>query len=203
MCGFEKWQKQNFNAANNNSSLDLKTSLAESLRESFKQHSDLADQITVVFNHCKNPILFADLVAIIVDLQGIKEPTEISDTEILTDNLPSPDAGIVARLEQAAFIKLLWQEICDLPVRHRLVLLLNLKEGGENLITLLPLLRVASIRRIAEKLEIPATEFARIWNELPWDDALIAGYMHITRQQVINLRQSARAALRRRLKDFR
>ncbi len=203
LCGFNNWKKQNLNSANNYSP-ELKTALIESneLRENFKQHSDITGQVTAVFNHCRNPILFAVLVSIVSDLQSIREPLEMMGTEILAENLAAQEMNIVLRLEQAAFLKLLWKEIGNLPLRHRLVLLLNLKDGGESLITFLPLMRVASIRQIAEKLEIPATDFARIWNELPWEDARIAEYMKITRQQVINLRQSARSALRRRLKNF-
>jgi hypothetical protein len=202
LCGFENWKKRDFNSANNNSSPEYKTALIDSLRENFKQHTDLASQISEVFDYCQNPIPFADLVAVIGDLHGIKEPLEISDAEASAENSAARETKIDLQMEQAAFLKLLWREICELPLRHRLVLLLNLKEGGESLIALLPLLRVASIRQIAEKLEIEAVDFARIWNELPWDDARIAGYLNITRQQVINLRQSARAALRRRLKNF-
>jgi hypothetical protein len=37
---------------------------------------------------------------------------------------------------------------------------------------------------------------------LPLDDATIAGLLGLTRQQVINLRKSARERLARRLKGF-
>jgi len=203
LCGFDDWKKQKFEAANNSVS-EVMNALNESneLRENFRRHSNLINQVTAIFNHFKKPILFADLVKIFCDLQGIKEPLEISETEFFAENRASRETDVVFRLEQTAFLKLLWQEIGALPLRHRLVLLLNLKDGGENLITLLPLTRIASIRQIAEVLEIPAADFARISNELPWNDARIAEFMKITRQQVINLRQSARAALRRRLKNF-
>jgi hypothetical protein len=38
-----------------------------------------------------------------------------------------------------------------------------------------------------------------LWKELPLDDLTIAGRLGATRQQVINLRKSARARLVRRL----
>ncbi len=122
LCGFNVWKKQNFDSTNNSSSA-LRTALIESteLRENFKQHSDITNQITTVFNHCQNPILFADLVVIVSDLQGIKEPLEISETEFFAENLAARETDIVFRLEQAAFLKLLWQEIGALPLRHRLV----------------------------------------------------------------------------------
>ena len=45
-------------------------------------------------------------------------------------------------------------------------------------------------------------EFGEIWNELPLDDKRIAALLGLTRQQVINLRKSARERLTRRMKDF-
>ena len=64
---------------------------------------------------------------------------------------------------------------------------------------LLPLTGIASIRQIAEAVAIPAEEFARLWNDLPLDDAALALRLGVTRQQVINLRKSARARLARRM----
>jgi hypothetical protein len=45
-------------------------------------------------------------------------------------------------------------------------------------------------------------EFAEIWNHLPLDDNRIAEILNLTRQQVINLRKSARERLARRMKNF-
>ena len=44
-----------------------------------------------------------------------------------------------------------------------------------------------------------AEELAGMWNSLPLDDRGIAERLGITRQQVINLRKSARARLARRM----
>jgi hypothetical protein len=59
------------------------------------------------------------------------------------------------------------------------------------------------MRRIADALEIDAQQLARIWGELPLEDARIAESLGVTRQQVINLRKSARERLSRRTKEFR
>jgi hypothetical protein len=45
-----------------------------------------------------------------------------------------------------------------------------------------------------------AGAFGELWNELPLEDTRIAVILRITRQQVINLRRSARDRLARRLK---
>jgi hypothetical protein len=78
--------------------------------------------------------------------------------------------------------------------------LLNLRTGTDlAAVTLLPLTGVAGIRQIAEALEIPAPEFAELWNRLPLDDLGIADRLGVTRQRVINLRKSARERLTRRM----
>jgi hypothetical protein len=43
-------------------------------------------------------------------------------------------------------------------------------------------------------------ELTEIWNALPLDDVAIAAHLGVTRQQVINLRKSARERLVRRMK---
>ncbi len=204
-CGFSDWQKRNLAPAKNEFSDDLKKALTKSLggQENYKKHSNIINLVTAVFNYFQAPIHFEDLVSVVSDWQGIKEPTEVAEAENLDENLSEQKTDIVFQLEQTAFLKRLWEEIGQLPLRHRLVVLLNLKDNqGEGLITLLPLLRIASIRQIAEMLEFSAEDFARIWNDLPWDDLAIAEYLKLTRQQVINLRQSARETLRRRLKGY-
>ena len=57
---------------------------------------------------------------------------------------------------------------------------------------------VASIRRIADALELDHAGFAELWPTLPLDDRDIAERLGLDRQQVINLRKSARARLARR-----
>jgi len=58
------------------------------------------------------------------------------------------------------------------------------------------------MNQIAEVLEMLPEKFAELWNDLPIDDAAIAQRLGITRQQVINLRKSARERLGRRMKPF-
>ena len=59
--------------------------------------------------------------------------------------------------------------------------------------------RIARFDEIADALEMTRSELASIWRGLPIDDATIAKRFGITRQQVINLRKSARTRLSRRL----
>jgi uncharacterized protein len=59
------------------------------------------------------------------------------------------------------------------------------------------------IREIANALELPHLEFAELWRDLPLHDARIAQLLGVQRQNVINMRRSARARLMRRLKYVR
>ena len=97
------------------------------------------------------------------------------------------------------FFEQVWREVCQLPVLQRAALLLNLrdsKDGG--VISFLPFVGVASKEELARLLEMPYEDFQKIWTELPLDDFRIAQMFGITRQQVINLRKTARERLVRR-----
>jgi len=118
--------------------------------------------------------------------------------------LPDPALNVLATLEQRSQLELLWREIGLLPRRQRVALLLNLRDAqaGDALI-LFTLAGIANMRCIAEAIEMPAQELAELWNELPLEDLAIAGLLGITRQQVINLRKSARERLARRVAALR
>jgi hypothetical protein len=85
----------------------------------------------------------------------------------------------------------------------RTVLLLNLRgPDGRDVVGLLPATGVASLRDMAQALEMTVEELAELWNDLPLEDRRIALRLGITRQQVINLRASARRRLARRVKGL-
>ena len=59
-------------------------------------------------------------------------------------------------------------------------------------------LGVATFREVAAALEIGPEELAELWNRLPLEDLEIAARLGLDRQQVINLRSTARQKLARR-----
>ena len=59
-------------------------------------------------------------------------------------------------------------------------------------------LGVASFREVAAALEMTPQELAEVWNRLPLEDREIAARLGVDRQQVINLRSTARERLARR-----
>jgi len=120
------------------------------------------------------------------------------------DRLPMPqpggEAGPEAALDRRESLRRIWEEILLLPPLQRSALLLNLRDTqGRGLIGLFPVTGVAGIRRIATALGMLPEAFASLWKELPLDDATIAVRLRLSRQQVINLRKSARKRLTRRM----
>jgi RNA polymerase sigma factor (sigma-70 family) len=115
----------------------------------------------------------------------------------------APQTGEAA-IDRRRYTERLWSEIRDLPLRQRVALLLNLRDaGGAGMLWVFPMSGVASLREIALALEIAADELAALWKALPLDDAAIAQRLECTRQQVINLRMSARKRLANRLESGR
>jgi RNA polymerase sigma factor (sigma-70 family) len=167
----------------------------------------LANVASAILGWTEGPIELDDLVNIVAAWLGINEPsTEHGDTGDQYDaleRLPDPRPGFETEVEQRVYLQRIWGEIQLLPARQRTALLLNLRDAqGGDCTSLFPIMAVATVRQIAEALAMPAEQLAELWNELPLDDARIAQRLGITRQQVINLRKSARERLWRRMKPF-
>ncbi len=139
------------------------------------------------------------LVNLLAELWGVTDVTESLDAPETLRRLQSYDS-VAERLDDRLYLQVVWQEVCALPVRQRMALLLSLRDGqGNGITTLLPPLGIASLREIAAALELSPEEFARLWVDLPLSDDCIGALLALTRQQVINLRKSARERLARRM----
>lgn len=166
----------------------------------------LADTVAAIFNHVRGPVEFDELVSAVASLLGISDqPIEsLAEDEDAVASLPDhaePDPAW--RIEKRMFLQRLWEELEQLPRNQRAALLLNLKEAsGFGCITLFPATGIASLRQLADAVEMPVESFAGLWNELPLEDAKIAELLGLSRQQVINARKSGRERLTRRLKGF-
>ena len=162
--------------------------------------------MAAIFNFAGGPVELDDLVSIVAALHGISERTDSLDAVDEEgrrgyENLKDERADVGQQAVQRDHLRRVWEEICQLPAPQRVALLLNLKDDNGNCVTtLLPVAGVASVRQIAKVLEIPPEEFYRLWGDLPLDDATIANLLGLARQQVINLRKSARERLARRMK---
>jgi hypothetical protein len=161
--------------------------------------------VTAVLALLDRPIEFDRLVDALASALGIAEtgPSRTADGDDARNEPADPAPAITEVLEQRESLEAVWREIEQLPVRQRAALLLNLRdpEGGA-VLQMLPATGVVSLASIAAALEISTAELAELWQRLPLDDLSIANQLGLSRQQVINLRKSARARLARRLREI-
>lgn len=156
------------------------------------------DLLAAICDRAGGPLRLDDLVSLIADLWGIKD-VPASATTVDSDEYSVADEQLDARMDRRSHLERLWLEICALPPRQRVALLMSLRDSnGQAVLALLPLIQIASIRQIAETLSMPAEKLASLWNQLPLADGAIAESLGITRQQVVNLRKCARERLWRR-----
>jgi hypothetical protein len=163
-----------------------------------------AELLIAIFERAGSPVEFDRLVSIAAEVWGVKDqPVESFDDENshLHGSLVDTSLRVDAALEQRLYLERLWIEVCALPRLQRAALLLNLRDAvGGSVIAFIPYLKIASRQELAEILSMSDEQFSGIWNDLPLDDATIAEILGVTRQQVINLRKTARERLARRLR---
>lgn len=213
VCGFALWREENRKPERNQRLQQWRDAPHSFVPASAAGRSPAqmnhADLVAEVFNQARHPLELDELVGVVAALQGIRDHREESavsdaDTDRGIEFPPDPQPGVDETLAQREFLRHLWAEIGQLPVRQRAALLLNLRdEHGGGVTALLPVAGIASIRQIAAVLELSVEEMARLWPELPLDDQGIAALFGVTRQQVINLRKSARERLARRFRSAR
>jgi DNA-directed RNA polymerase specialized sigma24 family protein len=152
--------------------------------------------LTALLDAVGGPVEFEGLVAAFTAL--VPEPAE----EKLGVAAGVAAVPVDVTLQQRELAGRLWREIAELPPRQRIALLLSLRDGrGSSVLWVLPVTGTASLRQIAQALEMPALELAELWNGLPLDDRQLAERLGCARQQVINLRSAARKRLARRLEE--
>lgn len=208
IAGFTVWQGRKQNATEDQfyalSQEDKLLAQIGSL-SSDRQSGKLAEALATIFNSA-GPIEFNRLISFLAELLQIRDqPLDSTDQNEIAMGLAASarDSDTEWAVEKRIFLQRLWEELLLLPLNQRVALLLNLKDSeGRGCIGLLPVTGIASLRQLAEVLEIDAETFAGMWNELPLEDARIAELLGLKRQQVINARKSGRERLSRRLKGF-
>jgi DNA-directed RNA polymerase specialized sigma24 family protein len=161
----------------------------------------LASLVFEILRTLARPIDLSRLTALVADLVGIQEPSWVSaqpGSEDVPDSPPDPVPTAAVRLELRQRLDRLWTEILLLPVRHRGALLLSARDANGAALCLMVDLGVATFREVAAALEMTAQELSELWNRLPLEDLEIAARLGLDRQQVINLRATAREKLARR-----
>jgi len=205
LCGMSSWQNDTVQVCpleRLRSAVDVGGAVPGVLLPSgdFARHSP-AELLTFVFNKAVGPIELDHLVTVVAGIWDVRDlPAESYDDGHLEDTLQTPAKPIDELMQDRCDLGRLWKEVCSLPALQRSALLLSLRDAkGGGVIAFIPHLGIASKEEIAELAGIPQMEFAELWNELPLDDATIAKRLSVTRQQVINLRKTARERLARRM----
>jgi hypothetical protein len=171
-----------------------------------RKQADWGGVLTALFNYLGAPVEFDKLVSSLAALLNIHD-SPMHSMEAISDShkigIPDPKPDAARQTENRIFLERLWEEVKQLPTHQRTALLLNLRDSeGVGGIALFPVLGLATLRQLAEALEMSADNLAEIWNNLPLEDARIGDILRMNRQQVINARKSARERLARRLKGF-
>lgn len=211
VCGLSGWRRNRDSrtTAVEKANIEVSTFVNSLAPGDVAAKMSLPELVNKLFGWWGRPILLDELVGVVAELLEVRDPkaaewqsdfSEEGSGNSICELLPDPHVDIATSLEQRLYLERLWREVCQLPLRQRLALLLNLRDpsAGDALI-LFTLTGIVNLRRIAEALEIPPEELATLWNKLPLQDAEIATFLGITRQQVINLRKSARERLLRRM----
>jgi len=209
LCGLREWQREGKAATTSAEAGSLRDDSGALERAGLLNAAERADIQKVapaVLKLLARPLEFDDLVGIIAEVAGVKDvpsgsvPDERRDTR--PETIRQPGGGFDKAVECRLYLEALWEEIGGLPPRQRIALLLNLKDPeGENGLELFSHTGVAGVAKIARAVEMSTEELAGLWNKLPFEDSVIADRLGITRQQVINLRKSARQRLARRMKE--
>jgi hypothetical protein len=157
---------------------------------------DFGDAMETLLRAAAGPLPVSDLLAAV----SIGHKSRAGRSYAGRTSMPGDDAGNpLLRLERREDVEGLWTEIELLPVAQRIALLLNLRsEGSGSAIALLVLVGATTFDALAAALAMSPKELAELWSDLPLNDLTIAARLGITRQQVINLRKSARKRLGRR-----
>ena len=206
LCGLARWN--HLNKAGAGPLREGRDGLDNFLRGRFRDTAlaqlNPAELVAAVLEFANSPLEIDELVTVMAEILEVRDTRPQTELETIRPSdlsqLSSDPRGVIDEaLDRRARLRRVWEEIVQLPLRQRTALLLNLRdESGGAAIALLPLLRVATMRQIAEALEMSAEELAAVWGRLPLEDAAIGEKLGASRHQVANLRKCARERLSRR-----
>ncbi|HYE74867.1 MAG TPA: hypothetical protein VEF04_16120, partial [Blastocatellia bacterium] len=210
LCGYDAWQKQTRTDYDSTNLREIAADPSGFASEKFPKQSPQSinprELVAAIFNCVGHALELDMLVSLLAEIWNVRDQYESVENSREEDTthireLADQRTDVANEVSNRLFLQRLWEEICELPPRQRAALLLNLRDGnGNTVVPLLPAVGIASIRQIAEALELTPQAFAGLWYDLPLEDSRIAELLGLTRQQIINLRKSARERLARRMK---
>jgi DNA-directed RNA polymerase specialized sigma24 family protein len=217
VCGFDRWRPDAWGAdvSAYGSLQQLREDPRAFARGASGEHlwhdrKHAYELLSAVFEWAGVPVELELLTGVVADWWNVTdEEVELDagrdsgEGDGATEQAAASQPTAAVEVESRMHLKRLWDEIVELPPRQRSALLLNLRdEGGRGIVDLWIIVGVVTPEALAGALGLEARAFAELWKELPLDDNRIAAHLGLTRQQVINLRKSARERLARRVKAF-
>jgi DNA-directed RNA polymerase specialized sigma24 family protein len=165
--------------------------------------ANLMELLTSIFQRSGCAIELDELVGIVAEAWKIKDQpfsSKNDDERATLEDVADERRHIDREVDRRMYLERLWTEISLMSPGHCAALLLNLKDAhGASAIELFLITGVASFKQLADALGRTEEWLATIWNHLPVDDLTIAEHLGVSRQQVINLRKSARQRLTKRM----
>jgi DNA-directed RNA polymerase specialized sigma24 family protein len=211
LCGFNEWKDRGDRSAGSRWPPQTAAELERVLRVVYARaglrEMRPDDLLDTLFLLSKRPFELEELVGLVADVWGVHDLREAGgkgeESGEIWQSLPDPRVDVAGIVERRFYLAALWDEIRELRPRQRAALLLNLRDrSGQDMLPMLVLVGVTTLGAIADALDMPMEEFTELWDRLPLEDAMIATRLGITRQQVINLRKSARERLARRMASY-
>jgi hypothetical protein len=203
LCGLDEWRTSQPARRDYEQLLDSVPPIASRAATNWKDNISgtlIAQLLEHIFGHVRQPVELERVVEKVAELLRLPVLAGAAMKGIRVDQAPSIESSLVYR----SALMQVWREIGLLPPRQRVALLLGVRdEDGAGVMSLVVVLRIATLDELARTLELTVEELAEIWDQLPWPDMTIAERLGLTRQQVINLRKSARERLGRRLAFLR
>jgi DNA-directed RNA polymerase specialized sigma24 family protein len=202
VCGLARWERLGVRECSE-SEIDRIPALSPPIAVSWNEaisRQQITRALDHVFRHAAKPVELERLVEKIAELFQLQMSATPAAPVEQIDETASIESSLIYR---SALVEV-WREIDRLPPRQRIALLLSLRdEQGSAITSLLILLRITTFEELAAAVELAPDQLAAIWDRMPLPDIAIAERLDLTRQQVINLRKSARERLGRRLPFLR
>jgi hypothetical protein len=130
--------------------------------------------------------------------RGLSSNQDGSSSAELLEQIPDTSENVedvaVESIHRADLLRQAWAEIAQLPPRQRHALLLSLPPDAFQAYRI-----IVGAQALCECLELTPAQLAALPARLPISDADLGASLGLKRQQVINLRLSARQRLARRL----
>ena len=205
LCGFSVWEGEAKSSTAMEQIRQWQTFPASfAVLDEELQHLSFTKLVAEVLQQAGGPIELEALTKLLTTLLGTQDhPLESLDQEQEASDWQPIDPGTNAelRLEGRATLKLLWEEIKQLPSQQRAAVCLSLMDqNGNDLFSILLEAEAVSWTQLASDLELSPSEFIELLRQLPMDNAGVADYLGTTRALVNKWRWRGLQQLRARIR---